>query len=102
MVGSHSILSVVTFDKIRSIHDLSFPRWNVLHATGPGYIPFNMCHPNISHTSMSHGALLHVILSALRLENMVSSMFGDRVPTLVFQSPHITCISSLGKFSTMS
>ena len=36
IVGSHSIPSVAILDKIISMHDLSFPRWNVWHAIGPG------------------------------------------------------------------
>ena len=51
---------------------------------------------------MSHGALLQVSLSALLLGSKISSILGDKVPTRVFQSPHIMCFSVLGKSSRMS
>ena len=92
MSGSHAIVAVGVLDKIRSMHELSFPLWNVLHAMVPGYSPFSMCHPYSSHISISHGALIFVILSLLLRGSAVSSIFGDNSPTRVFQSPHIICI----------
>ena len=102
VVGSHSIAAVVMLDNIRSMHELSFPLWNVLHAIGPGCSPFSICHPFSSHTSISHGALLLVILSLLLLGSVVSSILGDNSPTRVFQSPHISCVSLCGNSSKMS
>ncbi len=51
---------------------------------------------------MNQGALLHVILSWLFLIILVSSMVGDSVPTRVFQSPQIICVSLRGMSSSMS
>ena len=93
MFGSHSIFAVAMFDNIKSMHDLSFPLLNVLHAIGPGCSPFSICDPCISHTSMSHGALLLVILSLLLLWIVVSSIVGDNSPTRVFQLPHTSYVS---------
>ena len=102
VVGSHSIAAVVTLDSIRSMHDWSFPLWNVLHAIGPGCSPFMICHPCNSHTSISHGALLFVYLSLLCLGIVVSSILGDNSPTRVFQSPHTIDVSFWGNSSRMS
>jgi hypothetical protein len=93
---------VATLESIRSMHDVSSPLLNVLHAIGPGCSPFNMCHPCISHVSISHGALVLVILSLLRLWMVVSSILGDNSPTRAFQSPHINYVVSRGKLSRMS
>jgi hypothetical protein len=60
---SHSTLYCAVLDMIKSMQDLSVPLWKVWHAIGPGYSPFRMCHPYSSHVAMSHGALVHVILS---------------------------------------
>jgi hypothetical protein len=102
VVGSYSIFAVATFESTRSMHDVSSPLLNVLHAIGPGYSPFNMCHPCSSHVSISHGALVLVILSLLRLWMVVSSILGDNSPTRAFQSPHISYVASRGKLSRMS
>jgi hypothetical protein len=100
--GSHSIVAVGVLDRIRSMHELSVPLWNVLHAMGPGCIPLSICKPYSSHISISHGALMFVYLSLLLRGILVSSMLGDNSPTRVFQSPQMIYFSLCGNASSMS
>ena len=102
MSGSHAIVAVGVLDKIRSMQELSLPLWNVLHAMGPGCIPFSMCHPYVSHISINHGARIFVVLSLLLRGSAVSSILGDNSPTRVFQSPQISYVSFCGISSRRS
>ena len=78
------------------------PFANVLHAEGPGYLPFKMCHPYCSHTSMSQGARLLVCGSSLLRGMVISLMVGDRSATRAFQSPHTTYAAYYGILLMMS
>jgi hypothetical protein len=69
---------------------LTLPLSNVWRASGPGYYPFKILHPYNSHLSITHGALLFVVLSVLWRGMLMSSMVGDNSPILAFQSPHMT------------
>jgi hypothetical protein len=56
VVGSYIILVFFLFVMIKSMHDLSSPLLNVLHAGGPGCRPFKMSHPYCSQRSISQDA----------------------------------------------
>ena len=88
--GSYSTPEVDVLDRRRSIQDLSFPLAKVWRADGPGCAPFRMFQPYNSHNSISHVALLLVVLSSLCLEMEMSFIVGDRSPTRAFQSPPTT------------
>jgi hypothetical protein len=72
------------------MHDYPEPLSNVWMAGRPGWRPFNMYQPCISHKLISHGALELIIGSKLTLGMSVSPIFGCNCPILVFQSPHMT------------
>jgi hypothetical protein len=74
----------------------------VWHALGPGCSPFKICRLYSSHISISHGALLLVILSALLRGTMVSFIFGESSPTRAFQSPQTIYLSYCGNPSMIS
>jgi hypothetical protein len=74
----------------------------VVHAGGPGCTPFRMSQPCCSHRSKSHRVRGLVCLSSLSLAVDMSSTVGARSPILVFQSPHITVVSSGGKLPIVS
>ncbi len=102
VASSYITLCTAVFDITKSIHDPELPLLNVLHARGPGYMPFRMCHPYNSHISMSHGALVFVILSTLFLGIFKSSISGESSPTRVFQSPHIIYVAWCGIHPSIS
>ena len=56
VVWSYDKVCFALFESTRSMHDPVFPFVNVLHAGGPGWAPFKMCHPCISHSAISQGA----------------------------------------------
>jgi hypothetical protein len=93
---------VALFDNIRSMHDSALPRLKVVHAAGPGFAPFRICHPYNSHTSSNQGARSFVILSLLFLGIFISSIVGDSSPTRVFQSPQIIYVSWGGMHPSIS
>ena len=49
-----------------------------------------MYQPLASHVSITHFALIPTVLSSLHLGMSTSPIFGWRLPTRVFQSPHTT------------
>jgi hypothetical protein len=100
--GSYSTSDVEVFDKMRSTQDRTFPLENVWRAGIPGCYPFNMLHPCSSHHSITHGALPFVVVSSLILGICILSMVGDKLPTLAFQSPQITCAVECWKHPRMS
>jgi hypothetical protein len=102
VVGSYVILLSAWFVMIKSMHDLSAPRLNVLQAGGPGCNPFRIFHPCYSHMSISQCARLFIYVSSLSLVVVPSSRLGARFAILVFQSPHITDVSYAGNPPTMS
>jgi hypothetical protein len=102
VVGSYMILQFFLFVMIKSMHDLSSPLLNVVHAGGPGYRPFKINQPYYSQMSISQGARWFVCLSSLILVVFTSSIFGDIFAILAFQSPHITVVSCCGKHPIMS
>jgi hypothetical protein len=102
VVGSYSMLQLGLLVIIKSMHELSSPRLNVSQAGGPGCNPFKIVQPCCSHISISHGARWFVSLSLLILAVHISSSFGARLAILVFQSPHITVMSSDGKHPIVS
>ena len=83
--GSYSIYCVGFVAITRSIHDFPDSRSNVWMAGGPGWRPFSMCQPWISHNAISHGALFPVTSSMLILGMSVSPIRGYKFPILVFQ-----------------
>ena len=89
MSGSYLIKWVGSVAITRSIHDYPVPLSNVWMAGGPGWMPFSMCQPWISHNAISYGALFPVIWSMLTLGMSVSPIRGYKFPILVFQSPHM-------------
>jgi hypothetical protein len=102
VVGSYIILQFVLFVMMKSIHELSSPLLNVLQAGGPGCNPFRIVQPYYSQISSSQGVLWFVCLSSLSLAVLTSSRLGARFAILVFQSPHITVVSSDGKHPIVS
>jgi hypothetical protein len=88
--GSYSSCWVGSDAIIRSMHDYPVPRANVWMAGGPGWRPFSICQPCISHKAISHGALGPIIGSKLTLGMSVSPICGCKFPILVFQSPHMS------------
>jgi hypothetical protein len=87
--GSYSTSDVEVFDKIRSTQDLSCPLVKVWRAGIPGCYPFKILQPYNSHLPIIHCALLLVIGSSVFLGICMSSIVGDKAPTLEFQSPQI-------------
>jgi hypothetical protein len=100
--GSYSTSDVDVLDKMRSTHDLTCYLENVWRAGIPGCCPFRIFHPYSSHRSISHGALPFVVGSSLILCICVLFIVGDKLPTLVFQSPQITCVIEFWKLPRMS
>lgn len=96
MVSSYSISYVASADITRSIQErpLFFPY--VYWAGGPGWMPFKICQPCISHTSITHGARGPIPVSKLNLGMSVFSGFGYKFPMRAFQSPHIVEIALVG------
>ena len=89
VAGSYSIYWVGSVDIIRSMHDCPVPLSNVWMAGGPGWRPFRMYQPYISHNCITQGALELIIGSRLTLGISTSPIFGYSCPILVFQSPHM-------------
>ena len=89
--GSYSTPDVDMFERRRSIQDRAAPLSNVQRAGMPGCFPLRIYQPCSLHLSISHGALLFVVVSSLFLGICISSMVGDNSPTRAFQSPQITC-----------
>jgi hypothetical protein len=99
---SYSIGWVGSAAITRSTHDCLSPLAKVWMAGGPGWRPFNMCQPYISHKAISHGALVFTIGSRLTLGMSLSSNLGYKFPILVFQSPHIIDLEFCGMDPVMS
>jgi hypothetical protein len=56
VVGSYVITLPALFVMMKSMHERSSPRLNVLHAGGPGCNPFRIRQPYYSQMSNSHCA----------------------------------------------
>ena len=90
VVGSYSTRFVGSVASIRSMHNFFVPFSYVYLAGGSGWSPFKMYQPFASHVSITHYALIPTVVSSLSLRISISPSFGWRLPTRVFQSPHMT------------
>ncbi len=65
-------------------------------------MPFKIYQFFCSHVSITHGALVPTVVSRLHRRMSVSPNFGWRLPTHVFQSPHIRDRECVGMAPMMS
>jgi hypothetical protein len=100
--GSYSTADVEALDNIRSTHDCTFYLEKVCRAGIPVCCPFKIVHPYNSHIYISHGALEFVIGSSLFRWVYILFIVGDKLPTLAFQSPQITCVIEFWKLPRVS